>query len=74
MDMQVDDREVTGNPGDSIWVPRGTDHGFTTTNEDAHVLNGYAPGGVEQIMVAWPRRQRAASSRPRTLRCRPKAF
>jgi hypothetical protein len=24
---------------------------FTTTDEGAHVLNGYAPGGVEQIIV-----------------------
>jgi mannose-6-phosphate isomerase-like protein (cupin superfamily) len=51
MDMQVDGREMTAKPGDSIWIPRGTDHGFTTTDEGAHVLNGYAPGGVEQIIV-----------------------
>lgn len=51
MDMQVDGPELTGQPGDSIWIPRGTDHGFTTTDQGAHVLNGYAPGGVEQIIV-----------------------
>jgi hypothetical protein len=51
MDMQVDGHDVTGKAGDSIWIPRGTDHGFTTTGEGAHVLNGYAPGGVEQIIV-----------------------
>jgi len=51
MDMQVAGRELTAKPGDSIWMPRGTDHGFATTDEGAHVLNGYAPGGVEQIIV-----------------------
>lgn len=50
MPVQVGDREVIGKPGDSIWIPRGTDHGFKTT-EETHVLNGYAPGGVEQIIA-----------------------
>lgn len=51
MNMQVGDREVIGRPGDSIWIPRGTDHGFKTSGEVTHVLNGYASGGVEQIIV-----------------------
>lgn len=50
MDMQVGDRTLTATGGDSVWIPRGTDHGFTTT-EETHVLNGYAPGGVEQIIA-----------------------
>lgn len=51
MQMQVDGRDVTGKPGDSIWIPRGTDHGFSTTGEVTNVLNGYAPSGVEQIIA-----------------------
>lgn len=43
MDMRVDGRELTCRAGDSIWIPRGAAHGFTTTDEGAHVLNGYAP-------------------------------
>ena len=50
MRMQLGDRELVGKPGDSIWIPRGTVHGFTTT-EETHVLNGYAPGGIEQIIA-----------------------
>lgn len=51
LQMQLGDREVTGQPGDSIWIPRGTDHGFKTSGEVTHVLNGYATGGVEQVLV-----------------------
>jgi|1185.fasta_scaffold351463_2 mannose-6-phosphate isomerase-like protein (cupin superfamily) len=50
MDLQLGERHVTATAGDSIWIPRGTDHAFTTT-EETHVLNGYAPGGVEQIIA-----------------------
>lgn len=50
MDMQLGERHVTTTAGDSIWIPRGTDHAFTTTRE-THVLNGYAPGGLEQIIA-----------------------
>jgi hypothetical protein len=67
MDIQVDGREPTGKPRDSIWIARGTDHGFTTTDEAAHVLNGYAPGGVEQIIIglAAPAAPRALARGPR---------
>lgn len=51
MAMQIGDREILGKPGDSIFIPRGTDHAFTTTQDNTHVLNGYAAGGVEQIIV-----------------------
>jgi hypothetical protein len=36
-----------------IWIPRGTDHAFTTTQDNTHVLNGYATGGVEQIIAGF---------------------
>lgn len=54
MEMQVGETKVVGRAGDSIWVPRGTDHAFTTVSE-THVLNGYAPGGVEQVIASLAR-------------------
>ena len=59
MNLQVGDHVLTATGGDSVWIPRGTDHGFTTT-EETHVLNGYAPGGVEQIIagIAKPAKRR----------------
>ncbi|MBV9077615.1 MAG: cupin domain-containing protein [Methylobacteriaceae bacterium] len=46
----VDGRTVTGSPGDSIWVARGTVHNFVVTSEMCHVLNGYTPAGFEQVI------------------------
>jgi hypothetical protein len=59
MNMQVSERTLVATSGDSVWIPRGTDHRFTTT-EETHVLNGYAPGGVEQIIagIAKPAQRR----------------
>lgn len=51
MDMRVGDRDLRAQAGDSVWIPRGTDHSFKVVDGDAHVLNGYTPGGIEQIMV-----------------------
>ena len=51
MEMRINDRELVGKPGDSVWIPRGTAHAFSTGEDGAHVLNGYAPGGVEQIIA-----------------------
>lgn len=51
MDLEVGGRAMEATAGDAIWIPRGTDHGFKTGAEGAHVLNAYAPGGVEQIIV-----------------------
>lgn len=51
MELELGDLSVTGKAGDSIWIPRHTNHAFKTGPDGAHVLNGYAPGGVEQIIV-----------------------
>jgi quercetin dioxygenase-like cupin family protein len=48
--FRVDDQEVRGNAGDSVWIPRGTVHEFHTETA-AHVFNGYTPGGFEQVVM-----------------------
>jgi mannose-6-phosphate isomerase-like protein (cupin superfamily) len=53
MDMRVDGRELTAKPGDSIWIPRGTDHGFTTTDEGAHAPNRSTAG--RRTLPRWKR-------------------
>lgn len=47
--FHVDGREITAGAGDSVWIPRGTVHTFTV-QAAAHVLNGYTPGGFEQVI------------------------
>jgi quercetin dioxygenase-like cupin family protein len=49
--MQADGQQVMARTGDSVWLPRGTDHSFTVVDGDAKVLNGYTPGGVEQLVA-----------------------
>ena len=48
LEMRVGDDVVHAEPGDSIWIPRGTVHSFDVTSDVCQVLNGYTPGGVEQ--------------------------
>lgn len=50
LDMTVGDRKVTGAAGQSVWIPRGTVHHFVVTSDVCHVLNGYTPGGFEQVI------------------------
>jgi mannose-6-phosphate isomerase-like protein (cupin superfamily) len=52
MDMQVGGEEVKAGPGDSVWIPRGTEHALKTAEDNTHVLNGYTPGGPEQSVIA----------------------
>ena len=49
IEFRVDGRTLPAKPGDSIWIPRGTVHSFTIQTP-AHVLNGYTPGGFEQVI------------------------
>ena len=49
IDYTVNGNPVAAKPGDSIWVARGAIHSFVVT-ADAHVLNGYTPGGFEQVI------------------------
>lgn len=49
-DAVVGGDHVTANKGDTVWIPRGTVHSFTVTSENCHVLNGYEPAGVEQVI------------------------
>lgn len=51
MEAQVAGETVRAQAGDSIWIPRGTDHSFKVADGDAHALNGYTPAGIEQILM-----------------------
>lgn len=60
MDMDIEGEPVHAATGDSIWIPRHTSHAFKTASGGARVLNGYTPGGPEQIIagVAVPAERR----------------
>ena len=45
-----DGQTIVGKAGSFIFVPRGTVHTFRVDSETATVLNGYTPGGFEQII------------------------
>ncbi|OBF22730.1 cupin [Mycobacterium kubicae] len=43
-----DDQVVRAGPGSAVWVPKSTRHAFrVVSDEDARVLNFYAPGGFD---------------------------
>ena len=75
IEFAMDGKPVPAKAGDSIWVARGAIHSFVVTS-GAHVLNGYTPGGFEQVIkhlaVPAPRRELPPADLPspdeRTLR------
>jgi len=43
-----DEEVVRAGPGSAVWVPKSTRHGFrVVSDEDARLLNFYAPGGFD---------------------------
>jgi len=50
MEMTVGPETKTAMAGDSVWIPRGVVHSFVVTSDVGHVLNGYTPGGFEQVI------------------------
>jgi mannose-6-phosphate isomerase-like protein (cupin superfamily) len=43
-----DDEVVRAEPGSAVWVPKSTRHSFrVVSDEDARMLNFYAPGGFD---------------------------
>ena len=60
LSMTVGDESFTGRGGDSVWIPRGAVHHFKVESEVCHVLNGYTPGGFEQVIkgLALPAQRR----------------
>ena len=43
-----DEQVVRAGPGSVVWVPKSTRHSFrVVSEEDARVLNFYAPGGFD---------------------------
>src|ERR1044072_8834810 len=45
-----DEPPMRATAGDSVWIPRGTVHRFTTRSA-AHVFNCYTPGGFEKVIM-----------------------
>ena len=50
VDFTVAGKLVAAKAGDSVWVARGMVHSFIVTSGVCHVLNGYTPGGFEQVI------------------------
>jgi mannose-6-phosphate isomerase-like protein (cupin superfamily) len=50
MEMTVGGANVAAKAGESVWIPRGVVHSFVVTSDVGHVLNGYTPGGFEQVI------------------------
>lgn len=50
LEFTVSGEKLPAKAGDSIWVARGTVHGFVVTSDVCHVLNGYTPSGFEQVI------------------------
>ncbi|MFC5691032.1 cupin domain-containing protein [Amycolatopsis mediterranei] len=51
IEFRVEDKPpMRATAGDSVWIPRGTVHSFTTQSA-AHVFNGYTPAGFEQVIM-----------------------
>ena len=46
----VGGKVITARGGESVWIPRDTVHHFQVASEVGHVLNGYTPGGFEQVI------------------------
>jgi quercetin dioxygenase-like cupin family protein len=43
-----EERLLRAGPGSAVWLPKSTRHAFRVVSEqDAHVLNFYAPGGFD---------------------------
>ena len=50
LDMTVGSETKAAKAGESVWIPRGVVHHFKVTSDVGHVLNGYTPGGFEQVI------------------------
>ena len=50
MDMTVGSENVIASKGVSVWIPRNTVHAFKVTSPTCHVLNGFTPAGMEQVI------------------------
>ena len=43
---------IEGHAGDFVWIPRNTRHAFRVDSDEAVILNGYTPSGLEQSIIA----------------------
>ena len=66
VDFELEGETSSGQDGDSLWIPRGTVHSFYVTSDVCHVLNGYTPGGFEQVIKGLARPAPKRELPPRT--------
>jgi uncharacterized protein YjlB len=66
VDFELEGETSPGQDGDSLWIPRGTVHSFNVTSDVCHVLNGYTPGGFEQVIKGLARPAPKRELPPRT--------
>ena len=66
VDFELEGETSPGQDGDSLWIPRGTVHSFNVTSDVGHVLNGYTPGGFEQVIKGLARPAPRRELPPRT--------
>jgi len=66
VDFELEGETSSGQDGDSLWIPRGTVHSFNVTSDVCHVLNGYTPGGFEQVIKGLARPAPKRELPPRT--------
>ena len=66
VDFELEGETSSGQDGDSLWIPRGTVHSFNVTSDVGHVLNGYTPGGFEQVIKGLARPAPKRELPPRT--------
>ena len=52
MRMEVGGKTIHAERGGAVWIPRGTVHSFKVTSERCHVINTFAPAGMEQVIKA----------------------
>jgi hypothetical protein len=50
IEFTVSGEKLPAKAGENVWVARGTVHSFIVTSDVCHVLNGYTPGGFEQVI------------------------
>jgi mannose-6-phosphate isomerase-like protein (cupin superfamily) len=50
IEFTVSGEKLPAKAGENVWVARGTVHSFVVTSDVCHVLNGYTPGGFEQVI------------------------
>lgn len=61
--LKLDGELYDLQPGDTVFIPRGTPHTMTNVHHDqpAHIVGLYAPAGLQQFLELW---EEAAGDQP----------